>query len=206
MDDAAKLAAASPLAEAGLRWALRVTGSLPAPTRSTSVVCTYLSLGDEPPTGQLLEALYHANFRVFVPVCESDYALSWVAWRPGIELVQSVHAPVLEPVGPRFDFAALENVAALMLPALAVDGSGTRLGQGGGYYDRFLAGLPSATSVGTPQLPVAALVYSTEFLPAVRLPCDSLDQRVNWAITPAGSSALPLPERLPEPLLEHSSK
>ncbi|MGO2540047.1 MAG: 5-formyltetrahydrofolate cyclo-ligase [Specibacter sp.] len=142
------------------------------------VVCAYISTGAEPPTGALLEALADAGYAVHVPVCEPGQQLSWTPWHPGVELLRSRLAPVMEPSGPRFTFDGLDSVRAILVPALAADGSGVRLGQGGGYYDRFLA--------GTASVPVAAVVLEHEALAAGLLPHDALDVPVDCVITPAG--------------------
>ncbi len=144
-------------------------------------VCAFLSAGSEPPTSELLESLDAAGYRVFVPVCEPNFQLSWVRWSPGAVLVPSSLAPVMEPVGERRRFVELGSVQAVLVPALAVDATGARLGQGGGYYDRFLA------NSGAPA--VAAVVYEREFLTAGAVPIDSLDVRVDYAITPSAVHA-----------------
>ena len=82
------------------------------------------------------------------------------------------------------NFRKLACVLALvLLPALAVDGAGTRLGQGGGHYDRTLALLPS-TRPGRPVL--AAVVRDPELLPAGALPREAHDVPVDAALTPSG--------------------
>ena len=65
----------------------------------------------------------------------------------------------------------------VLVPALAVDQSGLRLGRGGGSYDRALA------RVGG-QVPTIALVYDAELVPAV--PAGPHDQRVRMVARPAG--------------------
>ena len=181
MDDGARHRAAAGLASAGLEWA-SLMGSGPGPLS----VCAYVSIDPEPSTALLLAALAQAGHRVFVPTCEPDHQLSWVAWQPGVGMVRSPLAPVMEPVGPRHGFQDLGPVAALMLPALAVDTSGVRLGQGGGYYDRFLAALPSTKKSGAPGVPTAAVVYEQEVMEPSQLPHDALDQPVGYVLTPTG--------------------
>ncbi|MFQ4150061.1 5-formyltetrahydrofolate cyclo-ligase [Arthrobacter sp. LAPM80] len=151
-------------------------------------VCTYISMGGEPSTGPLLESLATAGFAVYVPVCEPDFQLAWTRWQPGIKMARSGFAPVMEPVGPRLSFGSLASVRAILVPALAVDASGVRLGQGGGYYDRFLAGIPAGADGQT--VPLAAVVHEGEVFPAGQLPRDSFDADVGFALTPGGWRAL----------------
>ena len=69
--------------------------------------------------------------------------------------------------------------AAVVMPALAVAEDGMRLGQGGGYYDRFLAELPQA-------VPTVALVFEDELLPAGAIPAEPTDRPVDGVVTAAG--------------------
>ncbi len=82
--------------------------------------------------------------------------------------------------------------------ATALDRDGNRIGQGGGYYDKFLAALgdlPWGVPVSeTVPLPTAAIVYDAEVLAAGSIPAESFDRKVAAALTPGGLirlSALP---------------
>jgi 5-formyltetrahydrofolate cyclo-ligase len=88
-----------------------------------------------------------------------------------------------EPVGPRRPFEEVPAVCLILVPALAVDRSGQRLGQGGGYYDRFLAQHP-ADSPGAP--PRLGVVYRSELLPAGAIPAEPFDQRLGGVFTADG--------------------
>ena len=82
---------------------------------------------------------------------------------------------ITEPAGAAVD---LLPVRALLVPALAVTQSGDRLGKGGGYYDRVLAGLTQARP------PVVAIAGDTDVVDV--LPTDAHDQRVQVIVTPTG--------------------
>ena len=77
---------------------------------------------------------------------------------------------------------AVRAVAGLFMPATAVDMSGNRIGQGGGYYDKFLA----AAAAGGLEPPRAAVIYDAELLPAQSIPAESFDRPVDAALTPSG--------------------
>lgn len=160
----------------GLSWAQTLTAGRPATFTS------YLGVGFEPPTLPLLHALHGAGHRVLLPVCEPDRQLSWVYWTPDTELVRSRYAPIQEPAGERRGMEAVRAVAGLFMPATAVDMSGNRIGQGGGYYDKFLA----AAAAGGLEPPRAAVIYDAELLPAQSIPAESFDRPVDAALTPSG--------------------
>lgn len=166
------------------RHALAVIPDL-APPGST--VAAYLSAGREPGTGPLLDGLLEQGYDVVVPVCEPDRRLSWCRWRPGTPLVPGLFPSVPEPAGPRLSAAGLPDLNLILVPALAVDRNGVRMGKGGGYYDRFLAGLRAAGN----RAPAAAIVYDHEFAPAGRWTSDAFDQPVDAALTPSGWTGLP---------------
>ena len=90
--------------------------------------------------------------------------------------------------------AVMQHTDGIFLPATAVDFSGNRIGQGGGYYDKFLAALAALLPSGTaasdggplPPVPTAAVVYDGEVLPAGSIPAEPFDRKVAAALTPAG--------------------
>ncbi len=117
--------------------------------------------------------------RVLLPVLLPDLDLGWVL-DPG---PPDVGDP-LRPDGDRLGPGALAACALVLVPALAVDRRGTRLGQGGGSYDRVLARLAAADD--GPRRPlVLAVVHDDEVLDDV-LPREPHDQGVDGALTPSG--------------------
>jgi len=176
MDDGDRNHAAAGLASVGVQWVESVRGG-----QVPGTVCAYLSVPAEPPTTELLAALHDAGHALYVPVCEAGFAMSWTPWTPGVPLAKSTFAPVREPVGPRSSFAGLGRVAGIFLPALAADQAGVRLGQGGGYYDRFLAKL----AVSGAPVPTAAVVNEWELVDAGLLPHEALDRPVDYVLTPS---------------------
>ena len=181
------------IARHGLAWAAELTGGRPG------TFAAYLGVGVEPPTLPLLTALHSVGHRILLPVCEPELALSWVYWTPASESVRSRYAPIQEPAGERHDTAVMHSTSGIFLPATAVDFSGNRIGQGGGYYDKFLAALaallpplPLASDGGLlPPVPTAAVVYTSEVLPAGSIPAESFDRKVANALTPGGLLRLP---------------
>ncbi|WP_104179190.1 5-formyltetrahydrofolate cyclo-ligase [Arthrobacter sp. B0490] len=172
-------------ARAIARSVVRYATALPADagTGGRPTIAAYLGRDPEPDTAELLQELHVLGFGVVVPVCEPAYRLSWVDWVPGVALRRSVRAPVDEPIGPRRPFGELAAVGLILVPALAVDRSGHRIGQGGGYYDRFLATHPPDAPGAVARLGV---VYRSELLPAGVIPTGPFDQRLGGVFTADG--------------------
>ncbi|MFG3410324.1 5-formyltetrahydrofolate cyclo-ligase [Streptomyces sp. NPDC048142] len=143
-------------------------------------VAAYVSVGREPGTRALLEALRGRGVRVLLPVLLADNDLDWAAYR-GPEHLLPAGRGLLEPDGPSLGPAAVLDADAVLLPGLAVDGSGMRLGRGGGSYDRVLARLTAAGA--HPSLVV--LLYDDEVV--ARVPSEPHDHPVDAVVTPAGA-------------------
>jgi 5-formyltetrahydrofolate cyclo-ligase len=149
-----------------------------AMVRGAGVAGAYASYGDEPSTAGLLDALRANSLRVLLPVMQPDGALQWSPYTGADDLVVNERG-VSEPAGPRYGAHALGGVDLLIVPALAVDADGYRLGQGAGYYDRALLRL-------RPDVPVIALLHDDELLPAGSVPHDAHDIPVTHVCTPGG--------------------
>ncbi|GAA4738435.1 5-formyltetrahydrofolate cyclo-ligase [Nocardioides endophyticus] len=144
--------------------------------RRAATVAAYVSLDGEPGTGPLLEALRAAGKRVILPVLLPDGDLDWAPYDGPDGLVPASRG-LLEPAGPRLGPDAVATADAVLVPGLAVDTSGVRLGRGGGSYDRALGRVPVGTFT-------CVLLYEGEV--GVPVPVEPHDRRVGWAATPAG--------------------
>ncbi|MFI5667195.1 5-formyltetrahydrofolate cyclo-ligase [Streptomyces sp. NPDC051704] len=146
-------------------------------------VAAYVSVGSEPGTRDLLDALRAAGKRVLLPVLLPDNDLDWAAYEGPGSLAEAAHPGkmrLLEPAGPRLGPDAVTAADAVLLPGLAVDGRGLRLGRGGGSYDRVLARLVRAGA--HPALVV--LLYDEEVV--ARVPEEPHDHPVQAVATPSG--------------------
>jgi 5-formyltetrahydrofolate cyclo-ligase len=112
---------------------------LPAPEIvAARAVAAYVAVGREPGTGPLIEALSEAGVEVLLPLLQPDGTLDWARYEGPSALVPAPRG-LLEPAGEPLGPGALSSVDALIVPGLAVDRSGVRLGRGNGSYDRALA-------------------------------------------------------------------
>ncbi|MFJ6464418.1 5-formyltetrahydrofolate cyclo-ligase [Streptomyces sp. NPDC091387] len=143
-------------------------------------VAAYVSVGREPGTRALLDALRARGVRVLLPVLLPDNDLDWAPYEGAGSLAQAGRG-LLEPDGERLGPDAVLDADAVLLPGLAVDGRGMRLGRGGGSYDRVLARLSAAGA--HPALIV--LLYDGEV--AARVPEEPHDHPVDAVVTPTGS-------------------
>ena len=147
-------------------------------------IAAYLPMDREPGSVELLDGLRDGGTEILLPVVVPG-GLDWVIHRRGTELVPGPLG-TREPAGPRLGAAAVATADALLVPALGVDRTGTRLGRGGGYYDRALALVDGGATI-------AALLHDGELVD--RLPRDPWDRPVTAAVTPgAGWTELPVVE------------
>jgi len=120
--------------------------ALPA-VRDSAIVMVYASKNHEVATGSLIAALLGRGSRVVVPIIERytcSLRLSYLE-DPRV-LVESTFS-VPEPIGNEIP-AEGKELRAVIVPMLAFDTRGNRLGYGAGYYDRFLAKYPGAMRIG----------------------------------------------------------
>ncbi len=151
-------------------------------------VAAYVSVGGEPATLPLLEALRARGVRVLLPALLPDNDLDWGEYTGPDSLEHIRHSgkmALFEPSGARLGPDAVTGADVVLLPGLAVDARGTRLGRGGGSYDRVLARLERAGA--HPRLVV--LLYDTEVV--ARVPAEAHDRPVHVAVTPSGVRRFP---------------
>lgn len=138
------------------------------------IVCAYVPVGSEPGSLSMLDALAEVADEVLVPVTRVGEPLSWARYMGAKTLVAAgfgLHEPDGEVLPPE----ALSRAATVLVPALAVDRRGVRLGRGAGFYDRSLA-------LAAPEASLVAVVRDDELVD--ELPEDPHDVRMGWALTP----------------------
>lgn len=138
-----------------------------------AVVAGYAPIGDEIDPMPLLEAL--ATTRPCgLPVIGKGRVLTFRQWRPGVTLVAGrygIPAPPLDLP------TILPDI--LLVPLLAFDRAGHRVGYGGGYYDTTLAALRAARAIKA-----IGLAYAAQEIE--RLPAEAFDQPLDAVATERG--------------------
>jgi 5-formyltetrahydrofolate cyclo-ligase len=147
--------------------------------QSARCVSAYVSMPTEPATGPLRAALRAAGIRMLLPIVLPHGILDWAEDSGTLRPAKGLGGD--EPTGPRLGRQAIGDADVVLIPALAVDTLGHRLGQGAGYYDRALPTVP-------PGVPVIAIVNVTEVLDAAveHVPTEPHDRRVDAVVTPRG--------------------
>ena len=135
-------------------------------------VMAFWSFGPEIPTQPLIEALAARGVRLALPFLRAG-RMEAAPFRPRDRLVPTAFGP-LEPADP----VALGPSAmdAVVVPGLAFDRTGGRVGYGGGHFDRFLPRLrPDALRVG--------FAFDLQLLPAGEVPRGPKDEPVHHVVT-----------------------
>ncbi|MGY1805315.1 5-formyltetrahydrofolate cyclo-ligase [Blastococcus sp. SYSU D00922] len=138
-------------------------------------LAAYVPDPSEPGNGRLPDAYAQLGARVLLPVIPAEgRVLDWAVHTGELE---HGRFGLSQPVGPRLGPTAIAEADAVVVPALAVDRSGIRLGRGGGYYDRALVH-------ARPDAVLVTVVFDDERLD--HLPREAHDRPVRAVVTPSG--------------------
>ncbi|MCX6458445.1 MAG: 5-formyltetrahydrofolate cyclo-ligase [Actinobacteria bacterium] len=140
-------------------------------SKTTGDVAIYMSLPEEPPTENLIQEVRKLNRNVWLPRINNDELL-WI--KNPTEFYVGPYG-IKEPLGDGVLAKDLVELGAIILPGLAVDVKGTRLGKGKGFYDRVLVQLNENTKR-------IVLLFDTEFI--LEVPKESHDQPIHTIATP----------------------
>jgi 5-formyltetrahydrofolate cyclo-ligase len=145
---------------------------------SGAIVSGFASLPEELRAWPLLRRLHNEGYRLCLPVMQGKgEPLLFRAWAPG----DAMDSGVWGIAEPKSDQPALDP-DVLLVPLLAFDAAGRRLGYGGGFYDRTLRALRSRKKIVA-----VGLAYDEQKVDAV--PHLDYDERLDWVLTPSGPIA-----------------
>jgi 5-formyltetrahydrofolate cyclo-ligase len=171
LDSAGKVAAAAAIAELGGLLVSELRGAT-----QQGVVSGFASMPEELNVWPLLRRLHGAGVPLALPVVEGKgKPLVFRAWTPG----DAMNRGVWGIPQPKPEQAVVEP-DILLVPLLAFDAQGRRLGYGGGFYDRTLARLRARK-----RIVAVGLAYDEQRIDAV--PHLDYDQHLDWVLTPSGS-------------------
>jgi 5-formyltetrahydrofolate cyclo-ligase len=136
-------------------------------------VCAYVPVGSEPGSLELVAALHAAGHEVLLPVVPPGPGpLEWAAYA-GPDSLAAGPLGLREPVGPRLGPDAIARARLVLVPGLAVDRRGVRLGRGAGHYDRTLL-------LAAPDVPIVIVLNDEELVE--QLPAEPHDRPVTAAL------------------------
>lgn len=154
--------------------------------RAPHTVCCYVPFGSEPGSIGLLDRLRDAGTQVLLPLIPDEPGpLDWAEYEGSASLAPGRFKGVLEPTGERLGPGGIGRADWVLVPALAADRNGVRLGRGAGYYDRSLAHAAAGTEL-------TAVIRDTELV--AELPAQIHDIRMTSVLTPTqGLITVPTP-------------
>jgi 5-formyltetrahydrofolate cyclo-ligase len=135
-------------------------------------VMIFLSFGSEINTDYIIEWLWEKQKKVLVPLCKPEAREMDIIPITTFDDLEPGYFGIREPkrdLRPPVDKEAIDLV---VVPAVAFDRRGYRVGYGGGYYDRFLAGM---------DVPRIGLAFSCQIIPEA--PVDQYDLAVQGIVT-----------------------
>jgi 5-formyltetrahydrofolate cyclo-ligase len=144
--------------------------------RKASTLMAYLSFGSEVVTDDLIRWGWAAGKRIVVPLCRPEGRLLTPCRIDSFDDLETGHYGIREPKAERLLVVPPGEIDAVLVPAVAFDRRGYRVGYGGGYYDRFLPGCPRAAKIG--------VAFACQIVPEV--PVDRYDVKVERIVTEEG--------------------
>lgn len=159
------------------------------PPRAGRNAALYCALAGEVPTDRIRQAYLAAGARLYYPRVAGKGTLAFYPHREGDGWETGPYG-ILEPSIPAGVEPLLSGWDIVVVPGLAFDRRGNRLGRGFGYYDRFLGGLPES-------VPRVGLACAGQVVPEV--PVDAWDVPVHALVTEEGVIRVVKASGSPEP-------
>ena len=115
--------------------------------RNADLLLTFISVGSEPDTREILRRAWADGKRTAVPKCLPEHKMAFYIIGSFDDCVSGAYG-IPEPASHCREALLTEGNILCLVPGLAFDRKGARLGYGGGYYDRFLRSNPHICAVG----------------------------------------------------------
>ena len=148
--------------------------------RRASTLMVYLAFGSEVHTDDLIRWGWGEGKRIVVPLCCPETRELMPCRIDGFDELESGHYGIREPKVSPLQPVSQREIDAVVVPAVAFDRRGYRVGYGGGYYDRFLPGCPQAAKIGA--------AFARQIIAAI--PADPYDVTVDRIVTEKGVISL----------------
>ena len=148
--------------------------------RRASTLMVYLAFGSEVHTDDLIRWGWGEGKRIVVPLCLPESRELTACRINGFNELESGHYGIREPKVSHLQPVSQREIDAVVVPAVAFDRRGYRVGYGGGYYDRFLPGCPQAAKIGA--------AFAGQIIAAI--PADPYDVTVDRIVTEKGVISL----------------
>ncbi len=156
-------------------------------------ILAYLPMSHELPIDGLLDDWYEQGIEVFVPgSCIGDEQLTWWKWTPFVALQSDDFGIRVPKADSRLSWLEPdETFDVLLVPGVAFDRTGGRLGYGGGYYDRFLRASREKQSNNVDAHVKTYFVIGAclDIQDVESVPMQAFDQQIEWLITPTFDGA-----------------
>jgi len=144
--------------------------------RESSTLMVFLNFGSEVVTDGLIAWGWDAGKRILVPFCRPESREMTPCRIDSFDELETGSYGIREPKADRLQVVPHAEIDAVLVPAVAFDRQGYRVGYGGGYYDRFLPKAPQAARIGA--------VFACQIVPEV--PIDRYDVQVERIATEEG--------------------
>lgn len=144
--------------------------------RESSALMVFLSFGSEVVVDGLIEWGWEAGKRIVVPLCRPEGRVLTPCRIDSFAELETGHYGIREPKADCLRVVPSGEIDAVLVPAVAFDRRGYRVGYGGGYYDRFLPKVPQAAKIGA--------TFACQIVPEV--PRDRFDVQVERIVTEEG--------------------
>jgi 5-formyltetrahydrofolate cyclo-ligase len=143
--------------------------------REASTLMVFLSFGSEILTDDLLRWGWEAGKRMVITLCRPEDRGVTPCLLGSFAELEIGHYGIREPKAENIRPVPREEIDAILVPAVAFDRRGYRVGYGGGYYDRFLPEIPRALRIGA--------AFSCQIV--AEIPAGPHDVPVDWIVTEA---------------------